>query len=455
MATTTNPTTAELEQTIKRIWRHSFQAELDSVLEQRLRAQALLGVRAALETALLEELLAQRNAAILDLGDPARLPNHLYLSGSYTRQLHTLYGTIPDLHVPKLRAENGTRPWHILKRYQQVMPQLLDRLCYLYTMGLSLRDLQEGMYLMMGSVLSRQAVNRVTEAAHAPMDAWRQHPISDTPPILIVDGVWVSIQYPTNETWTDRSGHQRQRVRAEARVLLAVMGVWPEGRHALLHDTIATSEDTQAWLQVGQELRARGLDPQAVTMVVSDGTKGLVTAMKTHLPKARLQRCTVHKVRGVARYLTYADVDTADTAAESTRGTAAETTPPHQAAEALRQQRRTAISCDALLIFEAPTKDEAEQRLARFVSLWAEREPKAVQAFQRSIRHCFTFYLCDASLHPLVRSTNLLERFFREFRAKADEIGAFPNEDSCLTIFHLVMVREHAKHGRPTVAKTS
>lgn len=445
MTITKDLTTAELADTVKRIWRQSFQAELDSALEQRLRAEALSGVKAALETALREELLAQRAAAIAQVGDPLRLPNHLYLSGSYTRQVHTLYGSLPDLHVPKLRAGNTTREWRILRRYQQTMPQVLDRMCYLYTLGLSLRDLQEGMYLILGTVLSRQAVNRVTAAAQTPMDAWRQQPLSDTPPILLVDGVWVTIQYPTTQTWTDRSGHQRHRVRVQDRVILAVMGVWEDGRHALIHYTIATTEDTAAWLQVGQELRDRGLKVDAVQMVVSDGTKGLQTAMHTHLPRARLQRCTVHKVRALARYLTYADADTTSSA------------PPTEAVatpEDARQQRRTAISTAALEIFQAPDQAEAEQRLARFVASWAPLEPKAVKTFQRGIKHCFTFYQCAVALHPLVRSTNLLERFFREFRTKADEIGAFPNEDSCLTIFHLVMVREHAKHDRLNIAKT-
>jgi putative transposase len=441
--TTTNRTTAELADTVKRIWRHSFQTELDSALEQRLRTQALVGVKAALEAALLEELLIAREAAIAQLAEAPRLPNHLYLSGSYPRQVHTLYGTLPDLRMPKLRAGNRTREWHILRRYQQSMPQVLDRMCYLYTLGLSLRDLQEGMYLILGTVLSRQAVNRVTVAAQTPMDAWRGQPIADTPPILIVDGVWVTIQYPTSETWTDRSGHQRQRVRAQERVILAVMGVWPDGRHALIHYTIATTEDTAAWQQVGQELRSRGLDHTAVQMVVSDGTKGLQSAMKQHLPKARLQRCTVHKVRAMTRYLHYQD------SGEIAPSSEASPTP-----EDSRQQRRTAISSAALEIFQAPSQREAEQRLAAFVATWAPLEPKAVKTFQRGIKHCFTFYQCAADLHPLVRSTNLLERFFREFRAKADEIGAFPNEDSCLTVFHLVMVREHAKHDRMSIAKT-
>ena len=434
------PTIAQLEIDIKRIWRHSFQAELDTALEQQLRSQALLGVRAALEAALLEELLAARAAALEASG--ATLAQ-FYRSGTFTRRVLTRFGAIADLHIPKLRQGNAERDWQILRRYQQAMPRVLDTLCYFYTLGLSLRDLQEALFLMLGSVLSRSAVNRVTLAAQTPMDAWRHQPITDTPAILIVDGVWVSIHYPTGETWTDRSGHTRQRVRAQHRVILAVMGVWEDGRHALLHYSIAATEDTAAWMQVGQELRERGLDAALVALVVSDGTKGLQDALKQHLPSAKLQRCTVHKVRGMERYLLYRELLTHEAR------TAQPLTP-----EAARQERRSAITAAALDIFQAATRVDAEQRLAAFVASWTALEPKAVSTFQRGIKHCLTFYHCDPSLHALVRSTNLLERFFREFRAKADEIGAFPNEISCLTVFHLVMVREHAKHDRLDIAKT-
>jgi hypothetical protein len=58
-------TIATLQQDVKRIWRHSFQAELDSALEQHMRAQALVGVKAVLEAALVEELLAARTAALM------------------------------------------------------------------------------------------------------------------------------------------------------------------------------------------------------------------------------------------------------------------------------------------------------------------------------------------------------------------------------------------------------
>lgn len=65
-----------------------------------------------------------------------------------------------------------------------------------------------------------------------------------------------------------------------------------------------------------------------------------------------------------------------------------------------------------------------------------------------------TFYQFAPALHALLRSTNLLKRFFRKFRTKADEIGVFPNELTCLTLFHLIVVRDHTKHDLRKVAET-
>ncbi|MFN7789740.1 MAG: hypothetical protein ACK5QY_15310 [Pseudanabaena sp.] len=48
-----------------------------------------------------------------------------------------------------------------------------------------------------------------------------------------------------------------------------------------------------------------------------------------------------------------------------------------------------------------------------------------------------------------------MKRLFREFRTKSDEIGAFLNETSCLTLFWLVVERDHAKHDRRSSANNS
>jgi putative transposase len=154
---------------------------LADTLAAHLRRHALAGVQAAL----LEELEAHRQRA-----RQQHYSASLQRSGTYTRRVLTSHGFIPDLHVPKLRGGNAERPWHVLQRYHLAMPLVLDQALYLHTLGLSLRDLQEALYVLFGHVLSREAVNRVTIAAQSPMQTWRTRPITYTPPILIVDGVW-------------------------------------------------------------------------------------------------------------------------------------------------------------------------------------------------------------------------------------------------------------------------
>jgi putative transposase len=163
----------------------------------------------------------------------------------------------------------------------------------------------------------------------------------------------------------------------------------------------------------------------------------------TALPQAQQQRCITHKVRGMERYLSFQHLP-----AQDAQGQALE---PAQAKEA----RRAEIFQDAYAIYQAPTVEAAQFNLAAFIEQWRPLEPKAVHAFCWGIERTFTFYQFDARLHIRIRTTNLLERFFREFRAKADEIGAFPNETSCLTVFALVVERDHAKHNRLSVAKNS
>lgn len=425
-------TIAEREQQILRIKKASFQSELDEALAKHLRQQVVTTVQTVLEASLIEEV--NTDLAILN-PKPRR-------SGYFQRTLDTQYGRIERLTVPKLRHSNKDRSWRILERYQRSLCGLLDFASYLYIMGLSLRDLQEALYFLLGSVLSRSAVNHVTLKVQEHMEAQQQEAIRQTPPILIMDGVWVEIQYTLDEFKVDQAGHLRQQRQVQDRVILVAMAVWPDGRYHLLHYEVAETEGEGTWLTFLDNMIARGLQPEVVKLLVSDGSKGLKAAMEQRLPQAQQQRCTTHKVRGMKPYLTYAQLPEIDDAGRALTK-----------AEA-KKYRWQAIKQDAYDIFEAPTRQEAQQRLTAFTSKWKLLEPKAVHVFRWGIKRTFTFYDFDKELFVHIRTTNHLERFFREFRNKSDEIGAFPNETSCLTLFFLVMLRDHAKHDRFQVAKT-
>ena len=428
-------TIAERQEQIVRIHRaQSVQPELAVELEATLR-QAVVGVtQTTIEAALVEELVAER--ASKGFKGTRR-------SGYFRRTLDTLYGRIEQLRVPKLRRGNGERDWQILQRYQRSLGSLLVFSLGLYVMGLSLRDLQEALYPLLDSVLSLSAVNRVTLQAQQWMEQQRQQPIEQTPPILIVDGVWVTILYPSGEWQEDRAGHRRQVRRAQERVVLAAMAVWPDGSHHLLHYQVAEQEDQTGWQSLLENLMERGLDPERVQLVVSDGSTGLVPALANYLPQAQQQRCITHKVRRIVDHLNYQQLPTHD-----------ELGQPLSSSDA-QQQRRKAIKTDAYEIYNAPSWIEAQDRLVAFANRWQPLEPKAVQTFLYDIHLTFSFYDFEPALYPLIRTSNALERFFREFRTKSDEIGSFPNEVSCLTLFFLVAQRDHAKHDRQPMAKNS
>ena len=425
---------AERERGILRIKKASAYSELNEQLEKEIQAEVVATVQATLEESLKEEVRVHLDG--IGTERPRR-------SGYYTRSLGTKYGQIDDLAVPKLRFGNPEREWRVLSRYQRCLTGLLDYAGYLYVMGLSLRDLQEALYLLMGRVLSGSAINQVTLRVENRMTTYRQTPIVQTPAILIVDGVWVEIQYTQDEFKIDKAGHQRQSRQAEERVILAAMAVWPDGSHHLLHYKVSTQEDAATWTAFFDEMIARQLDAQTIELVVSDGSSGLLEALEHCFPHAVQQRCTTHKVRGMEAKLTYAQLPDTDEDGHSL-------TLPEA-----KNVRRFQIEQDAYAIYDAPSRSEALTRLDAFVQKWQPLEPAAIHTFTWGFDRTLEFYKFEPALYPLIRTTNLLERFFREFRNKADEIGAFPNETSCLILFYLVMQREHAKHDRFPLANTS
>jgi len=417
--------TSECEAAILRVQAASFQSELDSALQEALHSRVVEMVRTVLEGALVEEVNA--DLAAWEGPRPRR-------SGYYPRITDTQYGRIADLRVPKLRWGNEQREWQILIRYEKGLRGWLDQVGYLYVLGLSLRDLQVALYAQLGTVLSPTAINRVTLAVQQQYEAARQAAIVQTPPVLIVDGVYVTIMYPTGEWVEDAAGHLRAVQRAEERVILAALAVWEDGSYQLLHFAVATTEEESTWKTFLQQLVERGLTPQTVRLVVSDGTKGLRAALKAVLPQAHLQRCITHKVRGMQRYLQYGGL-TAPTSAQ-------------------QQQRWHDIETDAYAIYDAEDSATARQRMAEFRAKWQTLEPKAVHNFQWGFTRTLEFYHFAPALWPRIRTTNLLERRFRTFRTRADEIGAFPNETSCLGLFFMIARYEHAKLDRPFMANT-
>ena len=387
-----------------------------------------------IEAALEEELSAYLGLDRYE-HQPLGRPPERTRSGSYQRELMTQYGAIADLHVPKLRRGNGALTWHCITRYERCWGPLLDQQVMGYCLGLSLRDLQEMMVLTLGEVLSLSACNRIVSSVTARVEAFKSEPLASPPPVIMVDGMWVKIAYPTDKIKADALGRRRYAKRKHKRVMLSALGVWPDGHWEIVHWQIAEGETADSWQAFFKQLQTKGMTRKTTELVISDGAKGLESALDRYLWGVPHQRCIFHKIKNLADHLVFNDLQLESAETEE------------QAVREAKRARKKAVLAEASWVYEGQSAAEIEARGRLFAMIWKGREPEAVANFWLNFHKTIAYLSVeiDPSLHPLIRTTNLLERFHKEARRKQRDIGMFQSEQGCEAIWYLLSTRENAK----------
>ncbi len=356
-------------------------------------------------------------------------------SGYYRRELITQYGRIADLRVPKLRKGNGKLEWQSISRYERCWGPFLDQQVLNYSLGLSLRDLQESMYATLGGVLSVAACNRIVESVGQRAEAFKTQAIEAPPPIILVDGMWVKIAYPNGNRRVDSQGRRRMVKRKHKRVILSALGVWPDGHWEIVHWQIAEGENETTWKTFIGQLYTKGMTEETTKLVVSDGAQGLESALDYHLYGVAHQRCIFHKIKNIADHLLYGDLEVDGEVSDD------------KAKRKARRARKKAILADAGAIYGHATEGAMRAQAEVFRETWQEREPKAVTNFFTDFDQTLAYLKVDfpESLGVLIRTTNRLERFHKEMRRKQRDIGMFQSEAGCEAIWFLLTTRETAK----------
>ena len=409
---------------------------------QQVQHAVIATVQWTLEQALAEELTAYLGCARYTHLPQSRTPEHTR-SGFYSRQLLTQYAPIAQLHVPKLRRGNSQLSWQTITRYERCWGPLLDQQLMGYCLGLSLRDLQESLHRSLGEVLSLEALDRILVALESRVTAFKTARLPAPPPIVLVDGLWVKIAYPTGEIKVDAQGRRRAAKRRQKRVVLTALGVWPDGHWEILHWMITAGETAEAWDTFVGELYAKGVTEETTQLVVSDEAKGLASVLDHHLYGVPHQRCIFHKIKTLADHLQYLNLPLAS---------------PRPSTEALhqaKQVRQHAILVDAGRIYATDVEAEIRARAADFRTTWEAREPKAVANFLTDFELTLSYLGVDfpRAFVSLIRTTNLLERFHKEIRRKQRDIGMFQSERGCDALWYLIATRETAKQRAARVGR--
>jgi putative transposase len=363
--------------------KHKFEHDVKLDVETRVRQ----GVKAVLEEVLEEEMAEHLEAGYREL-TPTRRGER---NGHYTRNLLTPAGKIERLEVP--RDREGEFVTELFERYKRMTGDVEEAVLEMYLSGISVRKIAGVTDALSKVRIGKDAVSRIAKRLEEEQRAWRERPLKEKAyPYLYLDATYLKVRWGASVTNL---------------ALIACIGVDDEGFREVLAVEVAGSEKGAAYASLLRGLLDRGLN--GVRLVVSDDHEGIKAAVFGELPGADWQRCVVHFERNVLSHV-----------------------PASSIAE---------VAEDIKAIFKVRREKTARALAEEFVELYGERFPKAVSVFEAGIEDALTYLGYPGSHHARIRTTNMLERLFKELKRRTRVVGVFPNETSASTLATAIALR--------------
>ena len=362
--------------------KHEFEHEVKLDVEARVRQ----GVKAVLEEVLQDEMTQHLEAGYREL-TPTRRGER---NGYYQRNLITPAGKIERLEVP--RDREGEFVTEVFERYKRMTGDFEEAILKMYLSGISVRKIAGVTDALSKVRIGKDAVSRIASRLEEQQKEWRECSLEKKYPYLYLDATYLKVRWGARVT---------------SMALLAAVGVDEEGFREVLGVEVAGSEKEAAYTSLLRDLIDRGLS--GVRLAVSDDHEGIKAAVAGELPGAEWQRCTVHFQRNVLSHV-----------------------PSSSMSE---------VAEDLSAIFKVSRHKTAEALAEEFVSLYEESYPKAVSIFKAGLCDALTYLSYPGTHHARIRSTNMLERLFKEVKRRTRVVGVFPNERSASTLATEIVLR--------------
>ena len=366
--------------------------------------QTLRTVKLLLENRMHDELTAYLNAGQYVRDYSGRRG---YRNGTYRRRLTTTWGTIPDLQIPRAR-DAGFRP-SVVARYQHRTEHVNRLVRAVFLGGLSTRRVGPALAALLGDTVSPATVSKITQALDQAVAAFHTRRLADHSQYLFLDAVTLRVKTP--------DGTRRRHA-------LVAYGRTATGQRELIDYRLVRQECQTTWEPFLINLAGRGLTGAALHLITTDGHAGLHAALILVYPQIPRQACWVHVLRNVAQRLRVRD-----------------------RARCLAMARR---------IYHAPTRSAAERALEQWVRAWQPTAPAAVACVLRDWEALLAFYAVPEHDWRRVRTTNAIERAFREVRRRTRPMSCFTNTASCDRImFAVIWAFNQQAAGRPLSWETT
>jgi len=312
-----------------------------------------------------------------------------YRNGVRYRGFETRFGTIEDIPIPRARTDCFIPK--LFERWRRQEKKIVRAIADMFINGISTRKVKNITKAIWGRSYSAATVSRCNQTLQEDYLKWMNRPIKRPIRYLFLDAINLKIR----RHWISREA------------LLCAIGITDTGIKEFLGFFLGGRESTKSWESLMLLLLHRGLSVEQLKLVIVDGNAGLLCAVDTLLPAIPVQRCIVHKLRNIVGRT------------------------PHRL--------RGIVPAEAKQIFYATSESEARQLFIDFKQRWQVQLPNVVECVEKDLDQLVSFYKFPYQHWVKIRSTNVIERAFKEFRRRVKVMETFPDERSCLRIMFSIM----------------
>jgi len=311
-----------------------------------------------------------------------------YRNGYYERDWVTMFGTI-RLRIARTR-EKAFLPQG-LRVFQRRADQVALLIREAFLRGISTRQVGQVVALVTEEVVSPQTVSRLTRELDGLVKQFHEARLEDDYIYLFLDGVSLRMRGPD----------KRKRVH-----MLVCYGVKADGTRRLLAFMRSRGESEADWRGLLEDMYRRGLEGRNLALIVTDGCAGLAAAIQTVYPRAKHQRCWVHKMRNILQKVKKCDYDE--------------------------------VKRKAQAIYRADGIREARQAFREFRMRWIKQYPRMVRQLEKDLPELLSFMSFPKQQWIKLRTTNVIERCFVEVRRRTRPMVCFVNVGSVDRIIYSI-----------------
>lgn len=349
----------------------------------------------------LAPLIKQLTEAALQAELESHLTREINKNRKNGKSTKTMKSSVGEFELDVPRDRNGSYEPQIVKKHQTHMSDNIEqKILSLYALGNSYSQISEHIEEMYGMSFSKATISAVTDKVIPLLKEWQQRPLESVYPFVWLDAIHYKI---------------KDNGRYISKAVYTVLGVGLNGKKEILGLYLSENEGANFWLQVLTDLNNRGVEDILIASI--DGLKGFPEAINAIFPNTEIQLCIVHQIRNSIRYV------------------------------ASKNQKE--FMKDLKLIYQAISKESAEEALVQLENKWGKKYPIVIQSWKNKWENLSAYFKYPEDIRRIIYTTNIIESIHRQFRKLTKTKGAFPNENSLLKLLYMGIQNANKKWTMP------